>query len=311
MTETSKRLIIVEGPDGGGKTSIANSLKGFYKAHHVHLGPFKSVKRCLSDLYVDAMMPAVLGHSDVVMDRSWLSEVPYGLAFRAGSNRIKEGRRILERLALRCRVVVILALPPLEVVLSNYRRRRADEMLEDEGQLRAVYEWYDKEWVSDLPTVRYDYTEGPGAFEELRRHIDGRLSEQLPHPTCFATAGDITAPFLVVGEGFSHHQDGDRLYQWPFGSLSGAGCSRWLARELDQAEISERSLCWVNADAGPDVLGTLVKGRKAIFALGAEAYKALESIQASHEKIDHPQFHRRFHGRDPYRFVERLQELGA
>src|SRR4051812_18522188 len=119
----SKRLVILEGPDGAGKTTLAEQLgrRGWLV---VHLGPFLQVDDDLARLYVEAMMPAILGHADVVLDRCWLSEIPYGLVMRDGDDRLGWQRRLLERLALRCRATVIRCLPPREIAKSWWTARR-------------------------------------------------------------------------------------------------------------------------------------------------------------------------------------------
>ena len=312
----SKRLIIFEGPDGGGKTTLSNSVSAVLGARRVHLGPFKSVKANLAALYVEAMMPAILGLSDVVLDRSWLSEVPYGRAYRAGRDRIgPEARRMLTRLAYRCQVVVVRTLPPFEVLVETFKRRRHQEMLHDEAQLRQVYDWYRDEWDPGLPTFAYDYTETnamSAGFEGMMVKIDGMLSVQMPHPTFLPSAGPLDAPILLVGEGFANHRDGDPLYQWPFGSLSGGGCSRWLSRLLVENGIPEGRLTWINADAGEHALRFMTKiKRRTVLALGNEARDALDAIGIPCETFTHPQYHRRFLADTPYNLIARLKELVA
>ena len=85
MPSTSAKLTIFEGPDGGGKTTAAEKYAKETGAQYVHFGPLPHVKDSLARVYVEAMMPAILGLQDVVFDRSWLSEIPYGTAFRGGA----------------------------------------------------------------------------------------------------------------------------------------------------------------------------------------------------------------------------------
>jgi thymidylate kinase len=310
----SRKLIIFEGPDGGGKTTVSQSMAKVFDAERIHLGSFGRVRDGLARLYAEAMMPAVMGHSDVVLDRSWLSEIPYGRAFRNGADRIgTTGRRLLERLAFRCQVVVVLMLPPFEVVAETFRRRSNQEMLDNTDQLREVYDWYENDWKTDLPHIRHDYTVGDDHFMELKEEIEGILSLQRAHPLGTSSAGPIHAPVLVISDGFSRHNDGDTLYQWPFGALSGAGCSRWLARKLDEAGISEASLCWVNSDAADDVLRAMSEeGRSGVVSLGPKAEARLTQLQIRGTSFVHPQAWRRYNGGGaPYPLIDHLKELVA
>jgi polyphosphate kinase 2 (PPK2 family) len=108
----SKVLTIFEGPDGSGKTTAAREYAEQTGARYVHFPALPRVKHGLGRMYVEAMLPALLGYHDVVFDRCWLSETPYGEAFREGQDRLTQAdRRMLERLALRCGAVVVKCLP--------------------------------------------------------------------------------------------------------------------------------------------------------------------------------------------------------
>ena len=310
----SSEIIIFEGPDGGGKTTTAKALAEVMKAKYMHLGSFSGVWQNLPNMYVEAMMPAVQGLSCVVLDRSWLSEVPYGRAFRGGADRIGvESRRMLERLAMRCPVVVVKMFPPFETIVETFKRRRHVEMLDNEAQLRIVHDWYKDGWTTDLPTIDHDYTdEGAGGFSRLLEKIIETLRPQIAHRTSSPTAGPMLAPVLLVGDNFTNHQDGDSLYQWPFGALSGGGCSRWLTRQLATAGIPESDLCWVNADAESDVIRNMAGlDRRAIIALGHNAKIRMDDLQIRAECVQHPQYHRRFQSGAPYDLISRLKELTA
>src|SRR5882757_4772670 len=107
--KTCGSLTIFEGPDGSGKTTAAKAFAAEMGARYVHLPQFKRVTTGLPRMYLEAMLPALLGYQDVVMDRCWLSEVPYGRVFRDGADRVGEiSRHMLERVALRAGALVVL-----------------------------------------------------------------------------------------------------------------------------------------------------------------------------------------------------------
>ena len=82
--KTSKKLTIFEGCDGSGKTTAAREFAEQTGAKYVHFHNLPRIKKGLGRMYVEAMLPALLGYQEVVFDRSWLSETPYGEAFREG-----------------------------------------------------------------------------------------------------------------------------------------------------------------------------------------------------------------------------------
>src|ERR1700743_601382 len=120
MPHLSAPLIIFEGPDGSGKTSAAKALAKKMNARYVHHGPYSRMGSGLPRIYLESMLPAIYGHQPVVLDRSWLSEIPYGIAFRDGMDRVGIRRRILERVALRCQTIVVRSKVRWEDVKENY-----------------------------------------------------------------------------------------------------------------------------------------------------------------------------------------------
>lgn len=138
---TSNKLTIFEGPDGSGKSTLAKRFAKATGARYVHFGPLPKISGSLGRVHVEAMMPALLGYQDVVFDRSWLSEVPYGQAFREGTDRLGDpSREMLDRLALRCGGAVVMCDPGWETVRSNFLARKHMEMLDDDNQLKIVYD---------------------------------------------------------------------------------------------------------------------------------------------------------------------------
>jgi hypothetical protein len=308
--KTSKSLIIFEGPDGAGKSTLAKSLAREIGALYTHLGPFPRVGSGLARLYVEAMLPAVLGYSDVVLDRCWLSEIPYGRAFREGQDRIGDRHRLLERLAWRCRSMVVFCTPSWGVVRGNFEARREHELLERVNQLQYVYAHYatTMSQLTSLPAVRLDpfrYPQGAGLNDlyDCLTHITSR-----PHPLGMATVGNFMGSILLVGESYGPVQDNEPLYQWPFGSLANSGCSLWLARQLEKAGVGEDSLLWVNADQ----LDSFTANRQNlhVVALGGAAAKKLRELgRSSFHQVVHPQAWKRFHSAKDYPLIPLLKEL--
>lgn len=312
----SERLIILEGPDCGGKTTLATELmKRLSNSVKIHHGPFPRVNRQqLPRFYLESMQPMLDRWHGLVMDRSWLSEQVYGPVFR-GSNRVDDVcRRHLERIAMRHGAVVVLCLPPWEKVREKWAERKGldpkAEMLENEDQLREVYDRYNK-LETDLPVVRYDYT-------TQARHgywIDHLLGEikrvgSAPHPWAASTVGNIHSKVVLIGDTPSEVTDFDCLKQWPFSSFAPQGSSRWLTQQLIEAKIPESALLWVNQESGLYWLEQ-VWGRPVI-ALGQIASLAVSQLrwlENNTHDVAHPQHHKRFKAGEPYPLIPLLTKL--
>lgn len=294
----TKSITIFEGADGSGKTRAAQRLAEATGAKYVHFGPLLSVKKGLARLYIEAALPALLGYQSVVFDRSWLSEVPYGRVFRNGADRLgPEVCRMLERIFMRCRTTVVYCDPGEESALATFRSRRGEEYLEKEEQLIQVRQLY-SEMQTSLPLTLYDYT-----TEALDAMC---LTRTTAHPIKSETAGNLLADTLIVGESYAERTDYDSWYQKPFCSFSGAGCSRWLTRQLIDAGISESQLLWCNADQL--VEHSWLKTVQRVVALGVAASSATREIfgttSAQLFELEHPQSHKRFNFHKPYPLKE-------
>jgi thymidylate kinase len=148
-----KRLFIFEGPDGVGKTTIAKALARHIDALYGHYGAFPGDVD-IAWIYEDAMKPATKDVADVVMDRSWLSEIPYAIAFRGGVDRLGAEFYRLEDIALKKTIpLVIRCDADWATVTINFRRRKQEEYLQNINQLHQVWTWYRESFMTSLPQL--------------------------------------------------------------------------------------------------------------------------------------------------------------
>lgn len=280
MYEKTQRLIIVEGPDGAGKTTVARKIAKFVGAEYVHFPALPKVGPTLARAYIEGMLPALLGFRPVVFDRSWLSEEPYGIAFRNGYQRIDTfDKRILERLAMRCGAMVIKCFPPTEVVLQNYRRRRNVEMLENETQLERVYKLY-RSQITHLDEIEYDYTLEQD--DVLLHHLfETSAYETGRHLLNVKSSGNWDADNVMVGSFNDEPGDTDSLHQWPAVGFELDSVQKWLTKVLSASGVPENKVLWLDSDQDLSVVAHLFSGRN-IIASDVGTYKILyqEKIQA-------------------------------
>lgn len=295
-------LIIFEGVDGAGKTTIAREVADAMGAKYVHFPALRNVGYSLPRLYVEAMLPAVMGYQPVVFDRSWLSEGPYGTVYRDGLDRVTPyNRAMIERLALRCGASVVLCDPGIESVEESWKARQKNEMLRDIDQVRRVHSIYGQlKATTSLPVVDFNYR--IHTFDRIQTNIgiDGL------HALQYRSAGNLSATIALVGDEFAERKDQDPWLQWPFASFSNGGCSRWLTMKLLEAGVSEYNLLWLNKD---DVELLHDTQTEHVLALGQEAAAELYRHKITAEQYDHPQYWKRFHTHRPYPLIERIKEL--
>lgn len=305
MSAMCGTLTIFEGPDGSGKTTLAKEYAAETGAIYVHFAQLPQVNASLARMHVEAMLPALLGYSDVVFDRCWLSEYPYGVAFRGGADRLGEGSiPMLERVAYRCNPVLVKCLPPFESVKATFLSRKTLEMLDNTSQLEKVYDLYQVS-RSALPVVHYDYTNDT----DVRERIAEARSLSSRHIAKVKSVGCSFGKVLLVGDEFGEPKDCDTFYQLPFVSFSHLGCSRWLATKMQHAGIDESNIFWVNSKL-PEELEVIkaLRPGKILITMGKEASERVQAlgIKPDH-KVHHPQSWKRFHAREVYPLINLLK----
>ena len=134
-------MIILEGPDGGGKTFLANRLLDLMPSgvdHVDHHGPYLGHDAAqLMATYLQSVKSAD------IMDRCWLSENIYANEFRGDIGRLSSVDELtLESFALERGATVICCLPSMNTMLKTWRGRRSKEYVTNEAALRRVWTRY-------------------------------------------------------------------------------------------------------------------------------------------------------------------------
>lgn len=303
-------IVILEGADGGGKTTLAETLRQRLQkekmTHVVKHGPYKGMNtEDLCRTYFRGITQALTYDDHVIMDRSWLSEPIYGNVYRNGENRIDmPRRRMLERAALARGVVVIHCQPDFEVCMQTFKSRIADEYLDNIKQLEQVYEGYSTlPMDTSLPVITYDYTKddieelfiklatksitnkssGGGAFAEGNTLM---LCDKGPRTNVRSTAAVV--PFINF--------------------LDNDGPSRMLAETLERENVPETSLYWVNTQTyqGTPMDAGFIKQLKPsrIYALGNNAYAWALNNAVPVIKLPPPLYHMQHYPDQPYLITE-------
>jgi hypothetical protein len=159
-------IVIVEGPDGAGKTQLARQLAQDHQLLYHHEGP--------PPVGVDPLhhYGSILEHaryvpSGIVFDRFALGERVYGPMLRGKDGLGEDGWRIFTRLLKAADATTILCLPPFATCHANWASGRPElfheERLLEDSYLRWAFFATSSDYAIDLV---YDYTRDP--FPTLR-----------------------------------------------------------------------------------------------------------------------------------------------
>lgn len=323
-----KGIVILEGPDCTGKSTLARKLVETFNGVYIHATWSEQLARAMWDYHLQIVNDAVRQCDDrlVVVDRLWLSEVIYGAVYRGGSKIPHEGR-MLDRILRSYGALNVICLPEspesgAKAIFESAKKR--DEMWEKEGyeKLLALCQYFDAfafggqtENVSNYADV---FVRAGGVMkvrDDCIRYCiadhgdeDGQLfyadlvETFLTRLVCTASFLDGHRPNLVGSPRATHLICGDSLnpkdasMRWPFCEYGNA--SLWLAEAMHKAGIDESRLLFtnVNDDDGTAALAAMeALPNLNVVCLGTKAAVTLSKIGITNfHQIPHPQWDRRF-----------------
>lgn len=135
-------IIILEGPDGGGKTTLANTLSkhsGWPIKHFSYPKTQEEVDNMFS-MYLD-MLNSLEPTENVILDRCWYSDMCYGPVMRGAATITTAKMLELEEAALKhgCMVVLCIDEP---TVLWQRVSKRGDDYITDEEKFYEICNYY-------------------------------------------------------------------------------------------------------------------------------------------------------------------------
>lgn len=313
-------VFVLEGPDGVGKTTLAEALCKELGAKYLHL-TYRWPKKMF--MYHQAAMEYVLRVAQtrpVVLDRWWPSEIAYANAYRNGS-KWPMAYRMFEKVALRHNFSYVMCLPSnKKKYLEHYNllKGRREEMY-DEGMER-VYDEFNFMWGNYFNhranCFRYDFFLQGNDIESvvqslLEMNADNLFSQNTGqsiihcNPKFLNATGDYgQAKYLLIGD---QSKPKTRRKTWPFFEYGNS--SLWLAEALHILNVPEYELMFMNAvyPENQDYTNWLAHffGSLHVVAMGDTAKQFCDRLNIQAVKIRHPQYYRRFY---PNKGIDELKE---
>lgn len=333
MTEAARGIIILEGPDGAGKTTLGRELVRQTGGLYMHLTLKSKMWR-----YQTAALRWAVRESQkrlVVVDRHWISENIYGQVYRQ-SSAFPIAARAVHRTWLRFGAVYVLCCPPPDYVVETVRRLKGErkEMYEADQKMKAVAQGFLDIWTG--PDDDIQKPENPGALDLAawmvskggvagNQHwqfydvtVHGRSMESYATRTierlqavrshCYQPGLDFNhwnlsgrvSPHstLLVGDRLSAENSG---VKWPF--YHNQNSSLYLMETLHKLGAEEEFLAYMNANdgVGEEALFAIAHAAEQCYkvvALGNEAARRLKQLKIEFNQVRHPQAAARFSRND-------------
>jgi len=301
------KVIILEGPDGGGKTTLAKKLEamGF---KYEHEGP-PPANTDLISYYLERLNRAIESSHNTVFDRLWLGERVYGPTARCLDRIGHEGQKLFMRLHNSKSIVQFICLPPWNTVEENYTTKIKDptDYLKSLDKLQRVYQIYDTlarhyQWK----VFNYRLNSVSQVIIETVTIKDVTLPK--------GTIGSCSAKYLFIGDRPNHE-----YIDVPFFALNGS--SGYLNKAIEIAGIKEEDLALSNVCSPQGKIHLLesmlqsLPNLEKIFLMGNVAHEWFlkngdmsSKLNVKTFSLQHPSYLKRFHGNNPQVMAEAIQK---
>lgn len=337
-------IIYLDGPDGAGKTTLANALKARLESLgktvvYLHNGKTDDCWKLHFDCSLQ-IREAMLRGDYVILDRFWVSEYIYGRTYRKGAS-YPEAGRMFDRLLYTYPSVRVLCSTRPEFAKEEHERLVTERREEFSSGMDRVARLFRQLWVGENTPAAGDYFQqlvGTGGvcdkigWELYDREVDGdklpqvverlldavSVSSHVVHSVTLlpdeldTLIGSLTEKTtLLIGDRLNEKKG---FIPWAF--FHNTSSSLYLVKSLHKLGVDESRIAIVNVNdldnEGIELLRTIVPKMRRVVALGKEAEKGLLKAHIHYDAaVTHPQHSNRFHHHNNDLYVKQLKEAGV
>jgi len=304
------KVIVLEGPDGSGKTTLAEKLQALGWEYR-HEGPPPKGANVVEH-YLQILNLSLLNSRNIVHDRLFAGEAVYGPIHR-NYDAIGgwEGLKLFKRLASSRPIFQFLCMPKQKVLDDNFRLNTADFERYGWDKFHRIC---DKYWELDhvMNWKIFDYTKHH--VEYVLFHVN-QTYRYLPN----GAIGSPAAKYVFIGDQPNHAS-----IDIPFFALNGS--SGYINTAISMVKLAEEDIAFSNA-FGPhgDIIHSLEEiiwsfpEMKHMFLMGGPAKSWFDQLigtcklpkgcRFKTHKIAHPSYMKRFKGSNPEYMANIIKEV--
>lgn len=292
-------LIILEGPDGAGKTTLARRLTELIKDQHslnevryIHAGP---PERHPLDEYLHTLThyrPNAFYH--IIIDRWHWGESVYPELLRRPTKLDFPARWAIDAYLKRLGALVVLVDQFDAEYITTYAERGEHELLTKLADTKTAFAATAA--LSHLPFLRYNWKDSrTSSLQEITEVAAGLAANYRSLNNFVTYCGPRWPTWLLFGDVRHHTNLVNAAPAFvPFPATSG----HFLLGSLNDAPQStiQEVTGWANAcDVDNPTKLWIALGKPSVAALGRNAHRRLVDLGIPHGVAPHPQFARRFH----------------
>jgi hypothetical protein len=317
-------LILLEGPDGGGKTTLCNALRDqwlgiarpldavplLHGVTTLHFGvpdppdrdPFEEYALTLD---AEPLRSQCLDTNHlVILDRFHIGDVVYGPIYRKKSRLSPAGVLHLEMQLQSLNALRVMCLPPLSVIQQRIVERgdwyidplHLPLIYDGYRQHATQYEYYKPVWDDDPATIAQTILTLMVLEHTMAKNSLLSQAQRLSDATAGTWTGTVMPSLVLVGD---QHGNGSRArheFRRPFTPWQPGASAEYLLAALLKTGL-HRDVGMVNAHhSGVNLRAVRASTHPdaAWLALGANASRTLDNLSIAHTRIPHPQWQNRF-----------------
>lgn len=291
-------LILLEGCDGAGKTTLATELVETLGADLLHKGPMTADAITEYEDPLEDYLPLTNRH--VICDRWHVGELVYGPLLR-GESRVSpaEFRHIDMFLAKRGAVIAHMTAPGQ--LLRERIGIRGDDLIE-QNHVDTIVDAYHHELMTNVHRLATTVLQiGPADDPRVLMTVGQVMEMRAAELARFETyVGPHDPGTLLLGERRKVPTDSAAFVPRP--ATSGA----YLLDALPSELVGRIGIANALEENLPDLWAAL--GMPRVVALGREAQRECRVAEIPHGAVPHPQYVRRFHHNQSRRYARAIRE---
>ena len=316
-------LIVLEGCDGGGKTTLVRKLADLWRRggsdHHVELlhqgrppkdfNPFETYELALTQglRWLQVLSTNVL----VLADRWHLGEAIYGPLFR-GTSALDDGGLLHVELALATLgAVKVLAQPEDAIEVERRLRYRGDDFV-PVGMVSTIHQRYE-ELAKEFGYIRADDVDPEKLIIQAQINTDA-VTNKFSFVNLYPGWLGSYAPHVVLVGDRRNPRGKVDPYRHPFTPVHNGSSAKYLMNALAMSSLSVVDLAIINANEDGMDLSSFQEDlllNSSVVALGNLASDNLRRAGVLHKKVPHPQWWRRFKHSDVAGYANAIEEAAG